>query len=285
MGGLCESGNEPAGSLKAISVGLKPDGVWRVLGINTFDLITPFDLITWLGFSEVFPTEKANAGKESVISLWGIIKQHVSKHRYQTIEDLKQAVREAFREIKPPLLRKISHRTWRRIILCRDSDDYLPKSNWALFLHLWNLVVPPLVAITAATLSSMLGTQLNNGSWPHVSAATMQWYADNNVRRLDWPTQSPDLNPIEYLWVELDRRLRTREMRPSSIVQMNAMLQEEWRRIPVYILHKLVEIMPDRVAAVIATRGGDKTFGPYCRSNGHYSDIEELLKSLIDRIV
>ncbi|KAJ4428261.1 hypothetical protein ANN_24278 [Periplaneta americana] len=103
-------------------------------------------------------------------------------------------------------------------------------------------------------------TQLDNGSWPHVSAATMQWYADNNVHRLDWPAQSPDLNPIEHLWVELDRRLRSREMRPISIVQLSAMLQEEWRRIPVDILHKLVESMPDRVAAVIATRGGTTRF-------------------------
>lgn len=40
----------------------------------------------------------------------------------------------------------------------------------------------------------------------------MQWYADNNVHRLDWPAQSPDLNPIEHLWDELDLRLRSREM-------------------------------------------------------------------------
>ncbi|KAJ8867823.1 hypothetical protein PR048_031628 [Dryococelus australis] len=33
----------------------------------------------------------------------------------------------------------------------------------------------------------------------HVSRADMQWYADNNVRRLDRPAQSPDLNPIEHL--------------------------------------------------------------------------------------
>ena len=55
-------------------------------------------------------------------SLWGIIKQKVLKQRYQAVEELKQAVREAFREITPPILRKISHRAWRRIIVYRDND-------------------------------------------------------------------------------------------------------------------------------------------------------------------
>ncbi|KAJ4439779.1 hypothetical protein ANN_07907, partial [Periplaneta americana] len=105
-----------------------------------------------------------------------------------------------------------------------------------------------------------LSTQLDNWSWPHVSAATMQWYPDNNVHRLNWPARSPDLNPIKHLWDKLDRRLRSREMRPTSIVQLSAMLQEEWRRIPVDILQKLVESMPDRMAAVIATRGGTTRF-------------------------
>ncbi|KAJ4439543.1 hypothetical protein ANN_07667 [Periplaneta americana] len=93
MAGLCEGGNEPLGSLKASKCR------WREGG-----------------------NEPMGSLKGDVISLWRIIKQHVSKHRYQTIEDLKQAVRKAFREITPPLLRKISHTTWRRIILCRDND-------------------------------------------------------------------------------------------------------------------------------------------------------------------
>ncbi|KAJ4436537.1 hypothetical protein ANN_16568 [Periplaneta americana] len=63
MAGLFEGGNEPPSSLKAISLGLKPDGLWRVLGITSFQL---FDLITWLGFSEVFPNQKANAGNSAL---------------------------------------------------------------------------------------------------------------------------------------------------------------------------------------------------------------------------
>ncbi|KAJ8897023.1 hypothetical protein PR048_002369 [Dryococelus australis] len=68
--------------------------------------------------------------------------------------------------------------------------------------------------------------------------------------------KSPSLNPIEHLWDELDRRVRARQARPKSIAQLMEWLQEEWRRIPVDVLQTLVERMPDRVAAVIAARGG-----------------------------
>ncbi|KAJ4444597.1 hypothetical protein ANN_06393 [Periplaneta americana] len=87
-----------------------------------------------------------------------------------------------------------------------------------------------------------------SGNEPPGSLKTISktsWY-HNNVHPLDWLAQNPDLNPIEHLWNELDRRLRSREIRPISIVQLSAMLQEEWRRIPVDILYKLVESMPDR---------------------------------------
>ncbi|KAJ8880554.1 hypothetical protein PR048_017024 [Dryococelus australis] len=88
-----------------------------------------------------------------------------------------------------------------------------------------------------------------------VSRAPMQWYADSTVRRLDWPAQRPDLNPIEHFWDELDRRVRAGQVRPKSIAQLMEWLQEEWRRILVDVLQTLVESMPDRVDAVIAARG------------------------------
>ncbi|KAJ8887614.1 hypothetical protein PR048_013831 [Dryococelus australis] len=63
----------------------------------------------------------------------------------------------------------------------------------------------------------------------HVSRATMQWYADNTVRRLDWRAQSHDVNPIEHLWDKLDRRVRAPQAWPKSIAELIGWLQEEWR--------------------------------------------------------
>ncbi|KAJ8866970.1 hypothetical protein PR048_032832 [Dryococelus australis] len=111
--------------------------------------------------------------------------------------------------------------------------------------------VPPTVARLQTSLRHHARMTMPGAMF---QGATMQWYADNNVRRLDWPTQSPDLDPIEHLWDEFDRRVRARQARPKYIAQLMEWFQEEWRRIPVDVLQTLVESMPDRVAAVIAAR-------------------------------
>ena len=42
------------------------------------------------------------------------------------------------------------------------------------------------------------------------------WFVEIGVEELDWPAQSPDLNPNE--WDELERRLRARPNRPTSLM-------------------------------------------------------------------
>ncbi|KFM67888.1 Transposable element Tcb1 transposase, partial [Stegodyphus mimosarum] len=71
---------------------------------------------------------------------------------------------------------------------------------------------------------------------------------------MDWPAQSPDLNPIENFWDELHRRIQGCTTHAKSVKEL--LLQAEWKKIPLAVIQRLVESMPRRVHAVITSRGG-----------------------------
>lgn len=87
----------------------------------------------------------------------------------------------------------------------------------------------------------------------HTSNLLKQWFLKKKIRLMDWPSQSPDLNPIEHLWDELGRRVGARTHRNKD--ELFADLQGEWNNIPDDVIHKLIESMPRRCAAVIKSKG------------------------------
>ncbi len=87
----------------------------------------------------------------------------------------------------------------------------------------------------------------------HTSRLVKQWLQMNNVVTLDWPSQSPDINPIEHLWEEVDRRLRTTKY--SNLKDLMAGIEAEWKKIPINRIVKLVDSMPSRCQAVIRALG------------------------------
>jgi hypothetical protein len=76
------------------------------------------------------------------------------------------------------------------------------------------------------------------------------------VEELDWPVQSPNLNPIKHLWDELECRVRASPHHPTSVPNLTNALVAEWKQVPVAIFQNLVESLPRRVEAVIAAKVG-----------------------------
>ena len=62
---------------------------------------------------------------------------------------------------------------------------------------------------------------------PNTARITTALLTISNVAVLPWPSKSPDLNPIEHLWDDLDRRIRQRQPQPQSLQQLVNALQDE----------------------------------------------------------
>src|SRR5215469_12370996 len=90
----------------------------------------------------------------------------------------------------------------------------------------------------------------------HTSKLAREWFDKHSVELLDWPAQSPDLNPIEHLWQHLKRKLVAYEKHPTSMHELWQRVQTEWEKIDKDICAKLIESMPKRVAAVLKAKGG-----------------------------
>ena len=88
----------------------------------------------------------------------------------------------------------------------------------------------------------------------HTAKKTKSYFRSRRIKPIEWPPQSPDLNPIENLWAILDYNVVKDNVTNKD--NYFAALQKAWEEINPQHLQNLVESMPKRLQLVIEARGG-----------------------------
>ncbi len=86
----------------------------------------------------------------------------------------------------------------------------------------------------------------------HTTRAMKEWLRKKHFKVLEWPSQSPDLNPIENLWRKL--KVRVAQRQPQNITALEEICMEEWAKIPATVCENLVKTYRKCLTSVIANK-------------------------------
>ncbi|KAK3513197.1 hypothetical protein QTP70_009754 [Hemibagrus guttatus] len=111
---------------------------------------------------------------------------------------------------------------------------------------------------TYKELQASLASVKQDNDSKHTSKSTSEWLKKNKMKTLEWPSQSPDLNPIEMLWHDLKKVVHARK--PSNVAELQQFCKDEWAKIPPQRCNRLIASYGKRLIAVVAAKGGPTSY-------------------------
>jgi len=73
---------------------------------------------------------------------------------------------------------------------------------------------------------------MQDNARPHTARLVMHYLYQEGIEIMDWPTRSPDFNPIERMWDYIHRRISQRQNRPLTLPDLTQLLTLKCKGLP-----------------------------------------------------
>lgn len=90
----------------------------------------------------------------------------------------------------------------------------------------------------------------------HVSGHSEGFFKKNKINLLEWPSLSPDLNPIENVWGYLTQQIYSNRSCFSNIDELKESILDAWNSLEFRYIEELISSMQKRLEMVVK-RDGD----------------------------
>ncbi|GFX94599.1 transposable element Tcb1 transposase [Trichonephila clavipes] len=103
-------------------------------------------------------------------------------------------------------------------------------------------VLEPIVILYVAAVGPNF-VLMDDNARPYRDDIVDDYLESEEIARMAWSAYSPDLNPIENIWDTLGHAVYSRFPPPATLIDLETVLQEEWRSLNSAVVDHLIKSM------------------------------------------